>query len=58
MTHGSKKSNLLLGIGMGVLVSLCTSESEFKTVTFELSTVRDRMPRTGVLVQEVNLFER
>ena len=37
---------------------MSTSKREFDTVTLELFTVRDRLHRGGVLVQEINLLER
>jgi len=43
--------------GTRVLFDLCTPHCELDTIAFELSTVRDRTHRSGVLVQEVDLFE-
>ena len=34
-----------------------STEVELDTIAFEFSTVRDRAPRGGVLVQKVDLFE-
>ena len=50
--------NLLLVIVVRIVLMMSTSKREFDTVTLQLFTVRDRLHRGCVLVQEINLFER
>ena len=50
----------LLVFGSGVALGVDTpmrTDRELETVAFELTTVRDRLYRSGVLVQHVDLFE-
>ena len=54
-----RKLNLLV-FGSRVILGVGTSKRtnrELETIAFELTTVGDRIPRGGVLVQDVNLFE-
>ena len=53
-----KKLHLLLVPGSRVPFWRCASECELDTIALELSTVRNRAHRSGVLIQEVYLLER
>jgi len=50
----------LLGLGSGVVLDVGTStmSRELDTIAFELATEGDRLHRSGVLIQEIDLFER
>ena len=59
--EGKKKEeilNSLLVIGVRVVLMMSTSKRELDTVALQLFTVRERLHRRGVLVQEINRFER